>query len=200
MEVDILVQVSCSILFHFRSEQPLSKGKYEISVPVDTLGFLLAMFGLRTGFPYQQTEKGTRRPLAVTLRSGFQMLDVQGFLLLLCAVLSFTACFMEAGSRFAWNSVYVITLLVASAICWSALLLWERRVTRRNSIREPTLPWRFFTIRFMVGILVGLALVGGPASVSVSSYLNASSLLITFLILMLEPESFPLVGFSYSGL
>lgn len=74
---------------------------------------------------------------------------------------------MEAGSRFAWTSVYFITLLVTSIICWSALLLWERRLTWGKSIREPTLPWRFFTNRCMAGILLGMALVGGPASVSV---------------------------------
>lgn len=136
-------------------------------MPVGTLGFLLALLGLPTDFPYQRKERGNRGHLAVSLRSRFRMIDIQGSLLLLGAVLSFTACFMEGGSRFAWSSVYVIILLVSSAICWSALLWWERRLTRGNSIREPTLPWRFFTNRFMTGILLGMAFVGGPASVSV---------------------------------
>lgn len=136
------------------------------SVPVGALALMLALLGLPKDFPYRR-EDSTRKPLSATLGAGIRALDIQGSILLLLAVLSFTACFMEAGSRFEWNSAYVITLLVVSALLWSALLVWERHVTTSHNAREPVLPWRFFQNRVMAGILLAMALVGGPATVSI---------------------------------
>lgn len=84
----------------------------------------------------------------------FQRLDIPGSILLMMSTLAFTACFQEADSRFAWNSAFVITLLIATVLLWSAMLLWERHVTLSSRVREPVLPWRFFTNRAMVGILL----------------------------------------------
>lgn len=81
-------------------------------------------------------------------------MDLNGFILLMMGTVSFTACFQEADSRFAWNSAFVITLLIATAVIWTALLWWERRVTQENGLREPVLPWRFVQDRAMVGILL----------------------------------------------
>ncbi|TEY56422.1 hypothetical protein BOTCAL_0225g00020 [Botryotinia calthae] len=85
---------------------------------------------------------------------------------MLFAVLAFTACFMEADSRFPWKSAYVITLLIASVILSIALLTWERHVTLTDKVREPVLPWRFFTNRVMIGILLVIILVGAPMGVT----------------------------------
>ncbi|KXX79724.1 Multidrug resistance protein 3 [Madurella mycetomatis] len=134
------------------------------NVPVGVLTLGLALLGMPSGFPYAR--HGPAKADKVALRSLFARLDVPGSLLLLFAVLSFTACFQEAGSRFPWASAYVIVLLVVSAVLWVALLLWERRVTKAGELREPVLPWRFFTNRIMIGILVVILLVGGPMSVT----------------------------------
>lgn len=88
------------------------------------------------------------------MRTAWARVDIPGTVLLLLATLSFTACFQEADSRFAWDSAYVITLLIVSVILWIALLVWERYVTLAGKIREPVLPWRFFTRRGSLGLLL----------------------------------------------
>ena len=94
-------------------------------------------------------------------------IDVLGCVLLLGAVVSFTACFQEAGSRFPWKSAYVFTLIVISVALSIALLCWERRVTLQDGPRHPVLPWRFFTNRVVVSLILVMALVGGPMIVTV---------------------------------
>lgn len=81
-------------------------------------------------------------------------IDLPGSLLLILATLSFTSCFQEADSRFPWNSAYVITLLILSVVIWALLLLWERHVTLASKVREPVLPWRFFSSRVILGLLL----------------------------------------------
>ncbi|KAH8890386.1 putative multidrug resistance protein fnx1 [Thozetella sp. PMI_491] len=100
-------------------------------------------------------------------KSTLKKVDILGSVILLFAVLSLTAGFEEADAEFAWNSAYVITLLVLSACLWILLFLWERRVTRSESMQEPVLPWRFFQQRVMVGLLLGLFFLGGPIVVSI---------------------------------
>jgi hypothetical protein len=81
-------------------------------------------------------------------------IDFLGGLVLLLAALTLTAGFHEADSEFPWRSAYVITLLVASGLLWVALILWERRVTLANGVREPVMPWVFFTNRVVLGLLL----------------------------------------------
>ncbi len=87
-------------------------------------------------------------------KSPLARLDVLGAILLLFAVVLLTAGFEEAGSDFPWKSAYVITVLVLSGLFWIALMFWEYRVTTKNSVREPALPWRFFTNRVMIGAIL----------------------------------------------
>jgi predicted MFS family arabinose efflux permease len=128
------------------------------NVPVGVVALLLALLGIPTGFPRRKgaVEQSAQRPSA----TWWERLDLLGCALIFLASTSFTACFQEADSRFAWDSAYVITLLVASVVFWALLLVWQRRVTNQNTPREPVLPWRFFTNRSMVGILMGMILVG----------------------------------------
>lgn len=122
------------------------------NVPVGVVGLALAVTAIPAGFPHHQeqthpTEVSQRpRPLA--------RLDIPGCLLLLLATMSIVAAFQEAGSRFPWGSAYFISLLVVSVLLWLSLVIWERRVTLENATREPVLPWRFLTSRFIVGTLL----------------------------------------------
>lgn len=167
--MDLPVQVSCkppSTLLHHIDTQNAELYVFK-SVPVGAIALLLAIFGMPSNFPYRQIDRKPRHSFLADARSALRLVDFTGAALLLCAVLSFTACFMEADSRFPWKSAYVITLLIASAGFWTALLLWERHVTRAGSARQPVLPWRFFTNHVMLSILIGMALVGGPSVVLV---------------------------------
>lgn len=107
------------------------------------------------GFPLrQQVSAKPRSNHSPFSRATFDRVDVPGCVLLLLAVLSLTAGFEEAEVLFPWKSAYVITLLVVSGFLWIALGAWERRVTQKDGPREAVLPWRFFTNRIMVGILL----------------------------------------------
>lgn len=105
-------------------------------------------------FPFQGQESYDLRLSHTSAKSTVGRLDIVGAILLLFAVTLLTAGFEEAGSLFPWDSAYVITLLVISALSWVLLIIWERRVTLKNSILEPILPWRFFTQRSIGGILL----------------------------------------------
>lgn len=83
-----------------------------------------------------------------------RQLDIIDAALLLLATLALTAAFEEADSQFAWNSAYVITLLVVSGALWIALLFWERIFTLRAAVMEPVLPWRFFRNRAMASLML----------------------------------------------
>ncbi|KAM7200712.1 Major facilitator superfamily domain containing protein [Naviculisporaceae sp. PSN 640] len=132
---------------------------FMFNVPIGITILTLALLVIPNEFPYHGRPQ--RNPFHNTSpRIALLRLDLPGFVLLMLATLSFTACFQEADTTFPWDSAYVVTLLVASVLLWVALLLWERYVTRSAKIREPVLPWRFFTSPAMVGILIGLVLTG----------------------------------------
>ncbi|KAI1453480.1 putative efflux pump antibiotic resistance protein [Annulohypoxylon moriforme] len=135
------------------------------NVPVGGLCLFLLLLGMPRDFPY--SDQGRRhRSIKNIYTTMWNRLDFLGSILVLCAVLSFTACFQEADSRFPWKSAYVITLLIVSVVLFAALLIWERHVTRANKTREPVLPWRFFTDRVMISIILIMTLVGAPMSVT----------------------------------
>lgn len=119
------------------------------NVPVGAVALALAVLGIPRGFPHHG-----RPAKKTTLRQSLARVDFLGCSLLFLATLTFTAAFQEAGSRFAWDSAYFITLLVVSVLLWVALLVWERRVTLADGVMEPVLPWRFLNNRAMAGILL----------------------------------------------
>ncbi|KAI1113663.1 putative multidrug resistance protein fnx1 [Nemania sp. NC0429] len=130
-----------------------------INVPVSIIALVLTVWGMprRLGFRGQS---------AAISKSPLARLDILGTLLLLFAVVLLTAGFEEAGSDFPWKSAYVIVVLVLSGLFWISLMLWEYQTTTKNSLREPVLPWRFFTNRAMVGALLTLLFLGGPIVVT----------------------------------
>ncbi|PQE06763.1 MFS multidrug transporter protein [Rutstroemia sp. NJR-2017a BBW] len=135
------------------------------NVPIGVLALFLLLCGMPNGFPYRRRER-RHKSITSVLRTLRDKLDIMGSALVLCSVVCFTAGFMEADSRFAWKSAYVITLLTVSVVLSAALLIWERHVTLTDMAREPVLPWRFFVNRVMVGILLVMMLVGVPMSVT----------------------------------
>ncbi|KAF7912853.1 uncharacterized protein EAF01_001874 [Botrytis porri] len=112
------------------------------NVPIGALALFLVLLGMPNGFPYKQ--RGRRhKSISAVLRTLRDKLDITGSILLLFAVLAFTA--------------FILSI---------ALLAWERHVTLTDKVREPVLPWRFFTNRVMIGILLVMMLVGAPMGVT----------------------------------
>ncbi|KAK7963366.1 MFS general substrate transporter [Apiospora saccharicola] len=139
-----------------------------INVPISSIALVLAVVGMPKDLGLGHVDNAPPSGNEQTaLKSTLARVDILGSLLLLCAVLSLTAAFEEADSEFPWKSAYVITLLIVSAVLWAMLLLWERSVTQKRSVREPVLPWRFFNNPAMVSVLLGLLFLGGPIVVSI---------------------------------
>ncbi|KAI2469978.1 major facilitator superfamily domain-containing protein [Annulohypoxylon bovei var. microspora] len=139
-----------------------------INVPIGAFAFMLAIFGIPNGFPYQdQPNRRSAKLNHVISKKTLDRLDIPGAVLLVLATLSLTAGFEEAGSQFPWRSGYVISMLTISGVLWIVLIAWERHVSLNSIIREPVLPWTFLTNRIMVGILLSILLIGGPQVVSI---------------------------------
>lgn len=135
-------------------------------MPVGVPLALIAIFAIPNGFPYHNRIDRNLSENSVGAENVWARIDMPGTLLLLLETLAFTACFQEAESCFKWDSAYVITLLVVSVILWTALMIWERRVTLASGTREPVLPWRFFTDRVTLGLFARFILVGAPVAVA----------------------------------
>lgn len=125
------------------------------SVPIGAVALIIAIFAIPAGFPYHN--KRARQSNVMKnppRRDDLRRLDIFGTTVLFLATLSLTAGFEEADALFPWKSAYVISLLTISFVLWITLVLWERRVTLANGVREPVLPWRFMKNRAMIGILL----------------------------------------------
>ncbi|TGJ78863.1 hypothetical protein E0Z10_g9909 [Xylaria hypoxylon] len=139
-----------------------------INVPFSAICLACILFGMPRDFPFQgQPNHLQNNHISRSAKSTFQRLDIPGAVLLLFAILALTSGFEEAGSQFPWKSAYVITLLVLGGVLAILLLIWERRTTIADGIREPILPWRFFTNRSISGILFTFFFLGGPFVISV---------------------------------
>ncbi|KAI1413990.1 MFS general substrate transporter [Hypoxylon sp. FL1857] len=166
-----------------------------INVPISIPAFLIAFLAMPKDFPYQGQPNRQPKSIKEALsKATLERVDIPGTILVLFATLALTAAFEEADERFPWKSAYVITLLIASGFFWLALILWERHVTMSEGVREPILPWTFFSNRQMLGILLNFAFLGGPTIISMflipqrfqliynTSSLNAGVYLIPFTI------------------
>ncbi|PFH62221.1 hypothetical protein XA68_14500 [Ophiocordyceps unilateralis] len=136
-----------------------------INIPMSLIAVVLAQVGIPSGFPHHGHPKAGVATSSSKVTK-LARLDIVGSVLLILAALSFTSGFQEADSRFAWNSAYVITLLIVSLVLWVALLLWERHVTLFSRVREPVMPWRFFTDRVRAGVMLVFVLAGVPIVVT----------------------------------
>lgn len=125
------------------------------SVPAAIPALLLAIFAIPRNFPNHGEADRHRTTWGEKFSKGSRAkVDIIGAALLLLATLSMTAGFEEADSRFPWKSAYVISLLSISGLLWVLLLLWERYITNHSTTIEPVLPWRFFTNRAMLSLLL----------------------------------------------
>ncbi|KAI1300940.1 putative multidrug resistance protein fnx1 [Xylaria venustula] len=136
-----------------------------INVPVSVICLVCIFWGMPNDFPLQGQDNHLRSGRKG--QSTLHRLDVLGAVLLLFAVLAWTAGFEEAGSLFPWKSAFVITLLVTGGILMLVLLAWEYHLTAKDGVREPVLPSRFFTNRFIFAVLFTFFFLGGPFVISV---------------------------------
>lgn len=124
------------------------------SIRIATLALIILLLAVPPHFPHQEQQQLGHRILnSVLTTDTCHRINFVGAALPLLATLSLTVAFEEARSQFKWGYAYVIALLV-SGVLWSLLLFWERVITSRNSVTEPVLPWRFWTNRAMISLIL----------------------------------------------
>ena len=104
-------------------------------------------------FPYhgQPTHKRNKRR---TYRESLERVDFLGFIFLLAATILLVAPLEEAGIRYAWNTPFIIALLVLSGLFWIAFVIWSWKITETAGNCEPVFPWRFLQSRIWIGMIM----------------------------------------------
>lgn len=108
-------------------------------------------------FPHHGLPQATYDPmtwLQTFSKAQFRRVDFLGTGLLLSATILLVAPLEEADVTYAWDSAFVIVLLIVSGISWIGFLFWSRKVTRGSGAREPVFPWRFMQSRVRIGLLL----------------------------------------------
>ena len=125
-----------------------------LNVPAAAPAIVIIAFVVPRGFPYHHRPKSLKELMS---RATMRRVDFLGGALLLLATLSLVAGVEEAGLSHGWDSAFVIAMLVVSGILWIVFLLWERHLTKGDSVPgavEPVFPWRFVQSRVWVGMIM----------------------------------------------
>ncbi|KAF2868357.1 major facilitator superfamily domain-containing protein [Massariosphaeria phaeospora] len=186
------------------SEHTTWRWIFLINIPIGAFVTVLALVGIPNGFPYQGRPEPRHQPGTGGIVWG--KIDLPGTALILLATLSFTACFQEAESRFSWDSAYVITLLVASAVLWGALMVWERYVTLAMgapvAVTNFQLPQRFELINGLSNFNAGVRIIpfgvafafGTMLSGKLASKLRVPGIYLILLGALLQVAGYALLG------
>ncbi|KAF7914938.1 hypothetical protein BELL_0327g00030 [Botrytis elliptica] len=138
-----------------------------LNVPLGFLALAAFFFCLPASFPYQGQDSRYQRINLFSSKESFGKIDFVGATLLIIATTLLVAALQEAGGEFAWNSAFVITLLIISGVTWILFILWERRVTLSMTLTEPVFPWRLMKSRVWVGMTLNALFLGGPWFVTI---------------------------------
>ncbi|KAI1171056.1 putative multidrug resistance protein fnx1 [Nemania sp. FL0916] len=137
-----------------------------VNVPTCLIALVVTLIAMPSSFPYPKDSNKEIAKSKLT-KKAWRRVDVQGSMLLLLSTLAITSGFQQVGVEFAWNSAYFIILVAVGLFLFGLLLIWERHITISNGEREPVLPWRFVQNRHVIGLILALAFLGGPLSVSI---------------------------------
>ncbi|KAF7953324.1 hypothetical protein EAE96_006535 [Botrytis aclada] len=138
-----------------------------LNVPLGILALAAFVFGLPASFPYQGQNIRHQRIEPSSSKEAFRKIDFVGAILLVIATTLLVAALQETGGEFAWNSAFVVTLLIISGVTWVLFVLWERRVTLNMTSIEPVFPWRLMKSRVWVGMTLNALFLGGPWFVTI---------------------------------
>ncbi|EPE26976.1 MFS general substrate transporter [Glarea lozoyensis ATCC 20868] len=138
-----------------------------INLPVGTVAAVLALVSMPTNFPNHQQPLQREHSL---FRDASIRIDFPGFLLFLISSLLLVCALQEAGTEYAWSSALVISFLTISAVCWMLLFAWQRFIAKRQSAREPVLPWKFLKHRVLMGAFLTALFAGVPFTAIIIEY------------------------------
>lgn len=99
-------------------------------------------------------------------RVPFRDLDYIGTVLMLGSTVLLVFIVNQAAIKeFTWNSAPTISVLTVSGLCWIAMVIWQRTISRNRKLRriKPQFPWQVLTDRVMMctfsaSILAGFVL------------------------------------------
>jgi MFS family permease len=125
-----------------------------LNVPIAFPAVVIVIWCVPRGFPYHHKPTSMKQLIS---KATMKRVDFLGSALLLLATLSLVAAVEEAGTSHGWRSALVITLMILAGLLWVLFLLWERYVTRGETVLgaiEPVFPWRFTKNRVWMGMLM----------------------------------------------
>ncbi|KAL4981982.1 MFS general substrate transporter [Aspergillus falconensis] len=128
-----------------------------LNLPIGAVAVIALLVFLPNQFPFH----GSRTRLASDKRS-LKRVDFAGTLLLVGANLLLVTALLEASTEYSWSSALVIALLTISGILWVSFVVWEYFVTKDTWSIEPVFPFRFFSNRYWMGMLLQSFFLGIP--------------------------------------
>jgi len=81
-------------------------------------------------------------------------IDLAGALLLLGSCLMVSTALQQATASTSFASPEILPLLIVSGVLWIAFVVWQWYATTRLTAPEPVLPWRLFTNRMFLGMIL----------------------------------------------
>lgn len=126
----------------------------EDSIPTGIVDVALVLAALPADLRHGQATRQQQGPGYI--KRILQRIDGLGTVLLLGASLLLITALQLAGDQYAWSSSVVVALLVIAAILFASFFTWEYMISNkpRRNLREPVFPWRFFSNRVWLMMLL----------------------------------------------
>ena len=99
----------------------------------------------------QQPNHEAKRLLSL---KSLRRIDVFGSSLILAASVLLVTALQQAATGYAWNSGYVLPLLIISLPSGLLFMTWQWYITTRRNLPEPIFPWRFCQSRINLGMIL----------------------------------------------
>lgn len=129
------------------------------SIPPGILAIVAVSFLLPNGFPFHYKSREARGTWGDAFMKAYHRIDLIGAFAMTAATVLLAAGLNEVDEEFAWRSAFTIVVLVLSGLMWIFFTLWERQVTLKVTLVEPVFPWRFFTNRVWMAMLLYVNIV-----------------------------------------
>lgn len=117
------------------------------SIPAGAFAAILLILTIPGDFPNQGREKAMQV-------KGWRSIDFVGAFLVLATLALLIAGLEEAASSLSWVSAKTLAPICTSAIAFATFLVSQYRASRPESRVEPVFPWRFFTDRVTMGLIL----------------------------------------------
>ncbi|RDL32028.1 uncharacterized protein BP5553_09430 [Venustampulla echinocandica] len=130
-----------------------------LNVPLGFISLVILFFLLPTTLPAQ---KHSATPLVGNIWSlkNLQRIDFIGATLLLGGCVLLVTALQQAADGISFAAAVVLSLLILSGVFWVAFVIWQWFITTKRELPEPVFPWRFFSSRVFMGMILNTFFAG----------------------------------------